>query len=104
MEASRINSRYEVVRKLGRGGMGTVFLAVDTHRGGRKVALKRVRGDRLDANTLSTLRNEFLSLSILNHPNVASVYDFGLESQTKDIFFTSELVEGADWLKTVDTP
>ena len=96
-----INSRYEVLRLLGKGGMGTVFLARDRHRGGREVALKRVRSDRLDARMLSTIRNEFLALADLSHPNVAGVYDFGLESRSKDIFFTSELVAGFDWMNFV---
>lgn len=92
-----INSRYEVVRRLGRGGMGAVFLATDTQRDGQVVALKRVRSDRLDDKTLATLRNEFLSLSALQHPNLARVFDFGLERETGDVFFTTEFVDGPDW-------
>ncbi|MCZ6791976.1 MAG: protein kinase [Planctomycetota bacterium] len=98
-----INSRYEVLRKLGRGGMGTVFLAVDHHRSDRLVALKRVRSDRVDENILATIRNEFLSLVLLRHVNVASAYDFGVEAESGDIFLTAEYVEGPDWLKMVRT-
>ncbi|MBN1441309.1 MAG: protein kinase, partial [Planctomycetes bacterium] len=94
-----VNARYRIVRKLGRGGMGTVFLAEDVKRGRRLVALKRVRSDKLDEKTLASLRNEFLSLAALDHPNVARVYDFGFEWKSRDVFFTSEFVEGPDWHK-----
>ncbi|MEM7231802.1 MAG: protein kinase [Planctomycetota bacterium] len=97
-EREIINSRYEVLRVLGQGGMGAVFLARDRHRGGKEVALKRVRADRADEKTLTTIRNEFLALADLRHPNVAEAYDFGIESASRDIFFTAEFVHGSDWM------
>lgn len=95
-----INKRYRLVRRLGRGGMGTVFLALDA-REDRLVALKRVRKDRLDPRTLTILRHEFLSMTALPHPNLARVYDFGVDRKTADLFFTSEFVDGQTWLEAV---
>ena len=98
-EGDVINNRYRVGRKLGHGGMGSVFLVEDTWREGRLLALKRVRKDRLDPRTIGILRNEFLALSPLSHPNLARVYDFEVDLVTKDYFFTSEYVDGVQLLK-----
>ncbi|MBI4604490.1 MAG: protein kinase [Planctomycetes bacterium] len=100
-KAAAVNHRYRTLRPLGRGGMGTVYLAVDTARGDRLVALKRIRKDRLDHRGIANLRNEFLALAALRHPNLALAYDFGVDRETDDFFFTSEYVNGIHWLKAV---
>jgi serine/threonine protein kinase/tetratricopeptide (TPR) repeat protein len=66
---------YQVVRQLGAGGMGVVWLAEDT-RLNRKVALKMVRG--ADAETTEgrqRLMREARAAAALNHPNIAAVHD-----------------------------
>jgi tetratricopeptide (TPR) repeat protein len=98
-----INGRYRIVRRLGRGGMGTVYLVHDARTGDRPLALKCIRRDRMDPRTLAILRNEFLSLAALPHPNLARVYEFGIDRRTSDYFFTSELVDGVSWLKAVQS-
>ena len=70
-----IGGRYRVEREVGRGGMGSVWLAHD-ERLGRPVALKRV--GRLPGESLPHLARamrEARSSAALNHPNVVSVYD-----------------------------
>jgi tetratricopeptide (TPR) repeat protein len=93
-----INNRYEVVRSLGRGGTGEVFLVEDRSGGGRHLALKvldRVRtGDRAGEH----LRHEFTLLAHLSHPNLVEVYDFGIDEAEGTPFFTEEYVEGSDLL------
>jgi len=79
--------------------MGTVYLVEDLFAPGREVALKRVRQDRLDAKTLTILVNEFGSLAGLRHPNLARVWDFGVDHATDDVYFTVEYVDGPHWLK-----
>ncbi len=98
-EGDVVNNRYRVLRKLGHGGMGAVHLVQDTWREDQSLALKRVRKDRLDARTISILRNEFLALAPLHHPNLAQVFDFEVDLQTQDYFFTSEYVDGAQLLR-----
>ncbi len=98
-EGDVVNNRYRVLRKLGHGGMGAVHLVQDAWKEDRLLALKRVRKDRLDARTISILRNEFLALAPLHHPNLAQVYDFEVDLQTQDYFFTSEYVDGAQLLR-----
>src|SRR4029453_10403878 len=94
-----VNDRYRIVRPLGRGGMGAVYLALDAASANHPVALKRVRKDRADARALAILRNEFLALASLSHPNLAKAYEFGIDRESDDLFFTSEYVSGIHWLK-----
>jgi eukaryotic-like serine/threonine-protein kinase len=65
--------RYRVVRRLGRGGMATVFLAVD-ERLARKVALKRLHSDSPE-DAASRFAREARLGAALNHPNLVAVYD-----------------------------
>jgi serine/threonine-protein kinase len=70
-----IASRYEIVRELGRGGMGIVYEAVDRHLG-RRCALKMIHaglgaGDELRRR----LAREALAAARLRHPHIASIYD-----------------------------
>jgi tetratricopeptide (TPR) repeat protein/tRNA A-37 threonylcarbamoyl transferase component Bud32 len=97
--SQKINGRYRPVRKLGRGGMGAVFLVLDTYHGDQPVALKRVRPDRLDRKAEAILRNEYLALAGLQHPGLARVFHFGLDHDASDYFFTSEFVDGVNLLK-----
>ena len=68
--------RYEVVRMLGAGGMGEVYLAKD-ERPQREVALKVLpTGTLADESARKRFRNEALALSKLDHPNIETVHDF----------------------------
>jgi serine/threonine protein kinase len=74
-----LGGRFKILRKLGEGGMGSVFLAEDAERG--PVALKVLRPDR-QADPLATarLRNEVEMARGISHPNVCPVFDlFNLE-------------------------
>src|SRR2546428_5984739 len=96
---TEVDARYRLVRKLGRGGMGTVFLVLDKDREDRPLALKRLRGGRVDKKTIAILRKEFLALATLEHPGLARVYDFGVDCSTGDYFFIGEFVDGVNLLK-----
>jgi serine/threonine-protein kinase len=69
-------AQYHLEAPLGAGGTGVVYLAKDT-RLGRRVAVKVLPANRLDEQGRQRLRGEALVLAQLNHPNVASVFDFG---------------------------
>ena len=70
--ATEIVGRYEIVRPLGAGGMGEVFLARDqTLR--RQVAVKRVQAG--DAKAARSILHEARVAASLEHPNIASIYD-----------------------------
>lgn len=87
------NERFEVIRELGRGGMGLVLEAYDSARG-VSVALK-VIPDSSAVGVLS-LKREFRVLADLQHPNLVRLLD--LVVGPKRTFFTMELVDGVDFL------
>ena len=87
--------RYEILRELGRGGMGVVYVARDPQLG-RSVALKivtpsdarPVAGER----TRLRLLNEARALARLDHPNVVTIYDVGRHDRS--VWIAMELVDG----------
>ncbi|MCA1562512.1 MAG: serine/threonine protein kinase [Acidobacteria bacterium] len=85
-------AQYRLFSILGRGGMGIVYLAHDT-RLQRLVAVKVLAPDRVDGRSRERLRGEALILSRQNHPNVATVFDFG--SQGDAHYLVMEYVPGA---------
>src|ERR1043166_1605225 len=89
-----VADRYHVMRKLGEGGMGQVYL-VEHVKMQRKSALKVMNtGMVKDADAISRFNREAANASRINHPNVASVYDFG-ETPDGLIFLAMEYVEGS---------
>ncbi len=101
-ERSLIDLRYAVKRVIGQGGMGAVYLVEDLITR-QKMALKQIRKDRADSKSVHILKNEFLSLAPLSHPNVAKVYDFGHDWRTGEYYFTSEFVPGHQLLKATSS-
>jgi Nif-specific regulatory protein len=92
-----VNGRYELTRLLGEGGMGAVHLAHDTHQNNRKLALKLLRADALDPEAIRRFRDEFRSMTLLRHPNLAEVYDFGtIDGPAGGPFLTMEFIAGGD--------
>lgn len=88
--------RYRVEGKLGRGGMGTVYRAVDL-RTGQAVALKRMLSEgkkRRSRNAELRFRREFHTLASLRHPRIVRAFDYGNDEQGP--FYTMELLEGQD--------
>jgi serine/threonine protein kinase len=83
---------YEIVDKLGEGGMGEVWRARDT-RLGRSVALK-VLPPKLanDPNRRQRFEAEARAVGQLNHPNIVAVYDVGQQDGLG--YMVSELVDG----------
>ncbi len=74
--AGQLLGRYRILEKLGAGGMGEVYRARDQHLD-RDVAIKILSPGSLgDEEARTRFRNEALALSKLDHPNVATIYDF----------------------------
>ena len=86
--------RYEILVRIGQGGMGTVYKAND-HELDRIIALKTIRPDLAANNTaLRRLRQETLLARQVAHRNVIRVYDLGVSGALR--FITMEFVEGHD--------
>lgn len=87
-------SHYRVLSKLGEGGMGTVYLAEDTLLG-RRVAIKTLRVASVPStkNFRTRFLREARSASLLNHPNIATIYDYG-ETEDGQPYLVMELIEG----------
>lgn len=83
--------RYEIGRRLGSGGFGTVYQALDP-RIGRRVALKLLRGSN-GAALVGALRREGVAMARFNHPNIVEVFDFGVASGRA--YLVMELIEGS---------
>jgi serine/threonine protein kinase/Flp pilus assembly protein TadD len=83
---------YEALSPLGEGGMGEVYLAVDT-RLGRKVALKLLPSSYTDdADRVRRFGQEARAASALNHPNIVTIYEVGRVDG--HYFIAAEYVEG----------
>jgi len=83
---------YEQISLLGKGGMGQVYVAVDT-RLGRKVALKLLPSTLTnDPTYVPLLEREARAASALNHPNIITIHDIGEIDSIH--FITTEFVEG----------
>jgi serine/threonine protein kinase len=85
---------YEILRVLGEGGMGVVYLARQQVPVQRQVALKIVKPGMDSKQVVARFEAEQQALALLDHPNVAQVYDAGT---TKDghPYFSMEYVSGS---------
>ena len=90
--------RYEVVRELGKGAMGVVYLAKDPLIG-RLVALKTIRAAaHADDDEAKEFQQRFIreaqAAGILNHPAIVTVHDIGQDDESGMSFIAMEFVEG----------
>ena len=87
-----IGDRYEIVERVGAGGMSDVYKAMD-HTLGRYVAIKVLKDEfSQDVNFVTKFRTEASSAAGLEHPNIVNIYDVG--SQSDFHYIVMELIEG----------
>src|SRR5215472_3311650 len=85
--------KFRLVRKLGEGGMGQVWLAEQINPVRRQVALKFLRSGIYDDSVLQRFEAERQSLAMMDHPAIARVFDAGTSGQGQP-YFVMEYVEG----------
>ena len=97
-EGKLLNNRYQLLKRLGKGGMATVYRARDKMLE-RDVAIKLLRDDYSDDEKFrAKFRQEARSAANLSHPNIVTVHDFGFD--VGKLFIVMEFVDGPD-LKTL---
>lgn len=91
---SLLADRYRILRLIGSGGMGEVYLVEDTARDNQVMALKTMKLSD-DPKAMENFRSEFSSIRGVSHPHIPEVYHFGtLPERNGQLFFTSEYVDG----------
>jgi eukaryotic-like serine/threonine-protein kinase len=85
--------RFELVRKLGEGGMGQVWLAEQVAPVRRQVAVKLIKAGMYDEAVVQRFQSERQSLAIMDHPAIAKVFDAGTTPQGQP-FLVMEYVPG----------
>lgn len=90
MAGPTLNDRYELLERLGEGGMGVVYRARDRQHG-REIALKALK-NRLDRTGKERFAREFSAISAIDHPCCLRVFEFGETDEFP--YFTMELFAG----------
>jgi eukaryotic-like serine/threonine-protein kinase len=85
--------RFQLIRKLGEGGMGQVWLAEQTSPVKRQVALKLIKAGMYDESVVQRFQSERQSLAMMDHPAIAKVFDAGTTPQGQP-YIVMEYVPG----------
>jgi non-specific serine/threonine protein kinase/serine/threonine-protein kinase len=85
--------RFQIVRKLGEGGMGQVWLADQIYPVRRQVALKLIKAGMYDEAVVERFESERQALAVMDHPAIAKVFDAGTTAQGQP-YFVMEFVPG----------
>jgi serine/threonine protein kinase len=93
---------YVLIKKLGEGGMGQVWLAEQTAPMKRQVALKLIKGGLYDSAVIQRFESERQSLAVMNHPVIAKVFDAG-STKAGQPYFVMEYVNGLPITTYCDT-
>ena len=92
LEAGKCFGHYEIIKQIGAGGMGVVYLARDKKLD-RNVAIKILSEEvSQDESNLQRFVSEAKAASALNHPNILTIYEFGEAEDAR--FIVSEYIEG----------
>lgn len=88
-------NRYKIIKELGRGGIGVVYLAEDLQVMSKPVVVKVLIDEQADDWLKSKFRQEVEALARINHPNVVSILDTG-ETVDKKPFLVMQFIEGVN--------
>jgi serine/threonine protein kinase len=95
-----LNNRYEVVRRIGGGGMGAVYLAKDRNLGDAPRAVKEMIESHLDdtqhEKAIADFKRESLLLTELEHPSIPMVYDYFYDENSERFYLVMKFIPGSD--------
>lgn len=99
-EGTVLNSRYEIVRKIGGGGMGAVYLASDNNLGGVLRAVKEMVQSYIEEEqqekSVNDFRRESMILSTLDHVSIPTIYDYFFDEKESRFYLVMKYINGGD--------
>jgi eukaryotic-like serine/threonine-protein kinase len=95
-----LNNRYEIVRRIGGGGMGAVYLAKDRNLGDAPRAVKEMIESHIDETqhekAIADFKRESLLLTELEHSSIPTVYDYFYDDNSERFYLVMKFIPGAD--------
>ncbi|HJU93318.1 MAG TPA: protein kinase [Pyrinomonadaceae bacterium] len=95
-----LNGRYEIVRRIGGGGMGAVYLAKDRNLGDAPRAVKEMVESHLDPaqheKAIGDFKRESLLLTALEHPSIPTIYDYFYDEGLSRFYLVMKYISGGD--------
>jgi len=95
-----LNGRYEIVRRIGGGGMGAVYLAKDRNLGDAPRAVKEMVESHLDPaqheKAIGDFKRESLLLTSLEHPCIPTIYDYFYDETLGRFYLVMKYISGGD--------
>ena len=99
-EGTLLNSRYQIVRKIGGGGMGAVYLACDQNLGGVERAVKEMVQSSIEEEqqnkAIEDFKRESTILSTLDHPSIPTIYDYFFDEIEGRFYLVMKYISGGD--------
>lgn len=99
-EATLLAGRYQIVRKIGGGGMGAVYLATDRNLGGVERAVKEMVQSSIEEDqqrkAIEDFRRESTILSSLDHPAIPTIYDYFYDDFEGRFYLVMKYISGGD--------
>ncbi len=100
LEGTILLNRYEVVRKIGGGGMGAVYLASDRNLGGVLRAVKEMVQSHIEEEqqekAVADFKRESLLLTSLEHPSIPTIYDYFFDEDSGRFYLVMKYISGGD--------
>jgi tRNA A-37 threonylcarbamoyl transferase component Bud32 len=95
-----LNGRYEIVRRIGGGGMGAVYLAKDRNLGDAPRAVKEMMESHLDPaqheKAIGDFKRESVLLTSLEHPSIPTIYDYFYDTDRSRFYLVMKYIAGGD--------
>jgi serine/threonine-protein kinase len=95
-------SRYEIVRRIGGGGMGAVYLARDRNLGDQPRAVKEMIQSNIDESqhekAINDFKRESMLLASLEHPSIPTIYDYFYDDDAARFYLVMKYISGGDFL------
>jgi tRNA A-37 threonylcarbamoyl transferase component Bud32 len=94
--------RYEIVKRIGGGGMGAVYYAKDRNLGDQPRAVKEMVQSHLDESqqekAVADFKRESMLLASLEHPSIPTIYDYFYDEQASRFYLVMKYISGGDCL------